>query len=422
MKEHTDQPNILFVLMDDMGYGDMGCFGSPMIRTPVMDRLAESGAVFTQMYAAPICSPSRCGLLTGCYAQRVGIPRVLYTDDTIGLTPEFPTIATVLGKQGYRSSCIGKWHLGCCEEHLPTRNGFDEFLGLLVSNDMDPLYLYDDEEIVDRNVDQATLTRMYSERAIDFIMRDDPRPFLCYVAHTMPHIPLHVEEAFRGVSRGGLYGDTIECIDFYLGKILDALEESGRAENTLVIVTSDNGPWFEGSPGPLRGQKFEVYEGGIRVPTVARWPRQLPPGSRIESPVSFHDILPTLYSLAGGNSESLRCDGVDISGCFRGDTVPPDYPPHFYYFNESLNAVRRGKWKLHVARGARSALNTKEMPQLFDLELDEGERYNLAQNFPDITQELVALIESQKRKMGEIQNAGRPNGKAMSLAPYVRGV
>jgi uncharacterized sulfatase len=263
---------------------------------------------------------------------------------------------------------------------------------------------------------------MYSERAIEFIKRSDSRPFFCYLSHTMPHIPLHVEKAFRGVSRGGLYGDTIECIDFYLGKILEALEEAGLADDTLVIVTSDNGPWFEGSPGPLRGQKFEVYEGGIRVPCVARWPGQLEPGRSIHHPVSFHDMLPTLLALAGGDVTGSTCDGVDISDCFRGGTVPSDYPPHFYYFNESLNAVRKGKWKLHVARGARSALNTKEMPQLFDLESDEGERYNLAQNFPEVTEELLTLIEFQKERMGHIENAERPNGKPMSLAPYVRGV
>lgn len=415
------KPNIIFVLMDDMGYGDMGCFGSQLVKTPVMDRIAQDGALFSQMYSAPICSPSRCDLMTGCYAQRVGIPRVLYTDDTIGLTPEYPTIATALGIQGYQSVCIGKWHLGCTEEHFPTRNGFDHFMGLLVSNDMDPLYLYEDETVIDREVDQATLTRRYTDRAIDFVRNRGGDPFFCYLAHTMPHIPLHVEPEFRGVSLGGLYGDTIECIDHHLGRLLDVLEEEGIAEDTLVIVTSDNGPWFEGSAGPLRGGKFEVYEGGVRVPFVARWPQVIKPGTVWDKPVNFRDMLPTLYRFAGGNPSDYACDGVDITPCFQGEPTEREYPPLFYYFNDSLNAVRKGKWKLHVGRFARSALDTKEMPQLFNLEIDEAERYNLAKNYPEITQEMLVLIDRQRESLGEIKNGGRPNGKSMSLTPYSRG-
>jgi len=387
------KPSFVVVFMDDMGYGDMGCFGATAIKTPTMDAVAAEGIKFTQMYsAAPICTPSRCGLLTGRYAQRVGLPRVLFPQDTIGLTGRERTLADYLKTAGYATCCVGKWHLGCLPEHYPTRHGFDHYFGLLYSNDMDPLHLYRDEQAVETEVDQAQLTRRYTEEAVDFITRHAGQPFLLYLAHTMPHIPLHVEEAFRGTSAGGLYGDTIECIDHYLRALLETLAELGIAENTLVVVTSDNGPWFDGSTGGLRGRKFEVFEGGLRMPFVARWPGVIPPASVCDDSASLMDLLPTFAHLAGVELSGERpIDGIDIAPAFTGSPAP-SREAFYYYTCDALNAVRVGKWKLHVAAGAKANI-PPEYPRLYDMEADPGESYSQAANHPEIVEKLRGMIE-----------------------------
>ncbi len=387
------KPNVVIVFMDDMGYGDMGCFGATAIKTPTMDAVAEAGIKFTQMYsAAPICTPSRCGLLTGRYAQRVGLPRVLFPKDTIGLTDREKTLADYLKTAGYATCCVGKWHLGCLPEHYPTRHGFDHYFGLLYSNDMDPLHLYRNEQAVETEVDQAQLTRRYIAEAIDFIAAHADQSFLLYLAHTMPHIPLHVEATFRGTSAGGLYGDTIECIDHYLSVLLAKLEELGMADETFVIVTSDNGPWFDGSTAGLRGRKFEVFEGGIRMPFVARWPGVIPPATVCGDPVSLMDLLPTLAHLAGVElSRERPIDGINIFPAFNGSPAPPR-EAFYYYTCDALNAVRVGKWKLHVAAGAKADI-PPEYPRLYDMETDPGESYNQAAYHPQIVERLRGMIE-----------------------------
>jgi arylsulfatase A-like enzyme len=405
----TGQPNVVLIFMDDMGYGDVGCYGNTVIKTPVMDQIAENGVKFTQMYsAAPICSPSRCGLLTGRYPQKVGIPRVLFPDDICGIKDSDRTVAEYLREQGYVSKCIGKWHLGSRAEHFPTRHGFDEFYGLLYSNDMDPLYLYRDETVVEHEVDQSTVTEKYTNEAIQFIEGNKDRPFFCYIAHTMPHIPLHVPEAFRGKSAGGTYGDTIECIDYYIGKILETLQDHGLEHNTLVMVTSDNGPWYEGSSGGLRGRKFEVYEGGIRMPFVAQWDSLIPAGTVCCEVASLMDVLPTLVRLAGGSVQEGAIDGKDIFSLFLGEGGSP-HEALYFYINDALNAIRVGKWKLHVSAGRGKERKTKEMPQLFDMNIDPGESYNLADRHPDIVHKLIAMMEAFDMTVQPVPNTSRNN-------------
>jgi uncharacterized sulfatase len=392
-----NQPNIILVVMDDMGYGDTECYGPSLMRTPTMKRIGAEGATFSRMYTAPTCSPARAQILTGCYAQRVGIPRVLFPKDTIGLRPEFPTIATHLRAAGYATFMAGKWHLGARPEHFPIRHGFDEYFGLLYSNDMAPLHLYRNETVVEEVVNQAALTRRYSEEVIHFIEANRQQPFFCYLAHTMPHIPLHVEDEFRGRSRCGLYGDTIECIDHYLGQIVATLENHGLSDNTLVIVTSDNGPWYEGSVNGVRGRKFDVYEGGIRVPFVARWPREIPVGVQCREPAHLMDLLPTFLRFAGLPLPAT-VDGLDIGNLFRGEGVSP-HDCIFLYRHNDLDAVIRGKWKLHLKCQRGEYMNPVEYPKLHDLEADPDESYSLTSRHPDIVADLTARIREFDAKL-----------------------
>jgi arylsulfatase A-like enzyme len=391
----TDRPNVVLVFMDDMGYGDMGCYGGSVVETPHMDAVAARGIAFRHMYSpASTCTPSRASLLTGRYAQRVGLPRVLFPHEGEGISDWEVTVPELLRDQGYRTAMYGKWHLGCRPEHNPVRHGFDEFTGLLYSNDMDPVHLYEDEKVVETEVDQAWITKLYTDRAIDFIERHPDEPFLVYLAHTMPHIPLHVEPSFRGQSRGGTYGDTIECIDHHLGRLLDAVQEAGLTENTLVIVTSDNGPWFEGSTGGLRGRKIETWEGGIRMPFVAQWPAQIPPGTVCDEPAAFIDLLPTLAGLAGAAVPDDRpIDGIDIGPALRGDPMPEREALYFFQY-WVLNAVRAGRWKLHVDRHGHPNPDARELPQLFDLASDPEEAYNVANREPEVLARLTDLAES----------------------------
>jgi uncharacterized sulfatase len=410
----TDRPNIVLVFMDDMGYGDMGCFGGTVVQTPRMDQIAERGIKFRHMYSpASTCTPSRASLLTGRYAQRVGLPRVIFPHEGEGLPAWERTLPELLRECGYRTAMYGKWHLGSRPEHNPVRHGFDEFVGLLYSNDMDPVHLYEDEKVIETDVDQAWITKLYTDRAIEFIEQNVGEPFFVYLAHTMPHIPLHVEPAFRGTSRGGTYGDTIECIDFHLGRILDLLSDRGLTENTLVIVTSDNGPWFEGSTGGLRGRKIETWEGGLRMPFVAQWPGQIPAGAVCDEPACFIDLLPTLSTLAGGTVPVDRpIDGIDIGPALFGDAMPGREAIYFFQYWE-LNAVRSGRWKLHVSRHGHPYPDPRELPHLVDLELDPAESYNVANREPEVLARLTSFAErfaaeiAGQRRGAEGRVAGR---------------
>jgi len=421
-------PNFVVIFTDDQGYNDIGCFGSPDIKTPNLDRMAADGMKFTDFYVpAPVCTPSRAALLTGCYPQRVGLPVVLFPNSTIGINSEEITIAELLKPRGYATACIGKWHLGHLPPFLPTRHGFDYYYGLPYSNDMRPtskrpnypaLPLMRNEEVIEENPDQRQLTERYTAQAIQFIKENKGRPFFLYLPHTFPHVPLYVSERFKGTSARGLYGDVIECIDWSTGRILDTLKELGLDDNTLVIFTSDNGPWLVmkengGSAAPLRAGKNTTYEGGMRVPCIMRWPGKIPAGSVCSEIATTMDLLPTFAALAGGTPPTDRTiDGKDIRPLLAG--TPDVKSPHeaFFYYGGggyNLEAVRSGRWKLVFERTLkkefpyrRIAGGGETVPEaLYDLEKDIGEQNNLIADHPDVADRLRALAETMRADLGD---------------------
>jgi arylsulfatase A len=360
--------------------------------------------------AASVCSPSRAALLTGCYAPRVGISRVLFPRDEIGLNPDETTIADILREQGYAAACVGKWHLGHHPEFLPTRHGFDSYFGIPYSNDMDGstdedgvrhfnVPLMRDEEIVERPGVQATLTRRYTDEAVRFIRASGDKPFFLYLPHTMPHIPLHASEEFDGRSERGAYGDVIEEIDASVGRIMDTLAELALDDDTLVIFTSDNGPWLSkkedsGTALPLRDGKFSAYEGGMRVPCVMRWPGVIPPNSTCSQPASTIDFLPTLAGVAGASSPAdVLIDGRDILPLISGKSDSAPHDAIYYYRGERLAAVREGDWKLHLAwtRQPNSDEPEPMPPELYDLRTDVAESRNVAMGRPDVVERLAGI-------------------------------
>ena len=413
-KASTDKPNFIIIFTDDQGYQDVGCFGSPNINTPNLDRMAAEGMKFTDFYvAASICSPSRAALLTGCYPPRVSITKVLFPRDSIGLNPKEVTIADILKAQGYATACVGKWHLGHLRQFLPMQQGFDSYYGIPYSNDMrikrgdksgPPLMR--NEDIIEHPAEQATLTQRYTEESIKFITENKNRPFFLYLPHTMPHVPLFVSGKFKGKSKRGLYGDVIEEIDWSVGRILKTLKELGIDEKTLVLFTSDNGPWLGkkhhgGSALPLRDGKFTTYEGGMREPTIMRWPGEIPEGKVCGEVCGTIDLLPTFARLAGAEPPADRViDGKDIWPLISGR--PRAKSPHkafFYYRGNKLEAVRSGRWKLH----------RKKKTALYDLEIDISEKNNLAAGHPKIVKRLTGVMEKFDR---ELKANARPPGRA----------
>jgi arylsulfatase A len=445
----ADKPNIIVIFADDQGYQDLGVFGSPNIKTPNVDRMAKDGMRFTDFYsAASVCTPSRAALMTGCYPERVGRLGVLFPRDNKGLNPEETTIAKMLKAKGYATACIGKWHLGHKKPFLPTNHGFDTYFGIPYSNDMgiDPkMDLANDihwrndfneekfrklqgrsggppllrgTEVVEFPVDQNTLTKRYTEEAIKFITANKDKPFFVYMPHTMPHIPLYATPQFAGKSEAGLYGDTIEEMDWSVGQILATLNKLGLDKNTLVVYTSDNGPWnlpgnatskvkgnmnrrIGGSALPLRGYKFQQFEGGMREPTVMWWPGHIPAGSVCEEIAGTIDILPTVAAITGAKLPEKKIDGHNILPLLEGKADAKS--PHKAYFYQS-KAVRIGSWKL--LSGARGA-NGKG-PHLYDLSKDIGEKNNVAADNPEIVKELSGALEAFK---AEMKKEGRPAGK-----------
>ena len=423
----TRKPNFIVIFTDDQGYQDLGCYGAPLIKTPNLDQMAAEGMKFTDFYSAcSVCSPSRAALLTGCYPPRVGITQVLFPKNKIGLNPSEITIADLLKAQGYATACVGKWHLGHLPDFLPTRQGFDSYFGIPYSNDMrierdgkkGPPVM-EDEKIVEHPAQQETLTKRYTERAIEFITANRDRPFFLYLPHTMPHIPLYVTKEFEGKSRGGLYGDTIEEIDSGVGEILGTLKKLGIDDNTLVVYTSDNGPWLGlntkknprsmgGSALPLRAGKFSTYEGGMRVPCLAHWPRQVPAGKVCGEVAGTIDLLPTIARLAGAPlPEDRVIDGKDVWPLMSGRLgARSPHEAYYYYRGKSLNAVREGKWKLFRK-------NKKKGPELYDLETDVRERINMADQHPDVVKRLATRMD---RFDAELKANSRPPGKVKDAA------
>lgn len=425
-------PNVVVVFADDHGYADWGEAARRQgFRTPNLDRLAAEGVYLDNFYVAQaVCSASRAALLTGSYPNRVGVTSALDHASAVALNPDEVTVPELLKARGYATAIVGKWHLGARPEHLPLRQGFDEFFGLPYSNDMwphhpstptyyPPLPLYEGERVIERNPDQSQLTARYAGRAVDFIRRNRDRPFFLYLAHSMPHVPLHVSDTFRGRTGRGLYGDVIEELDWSVGQVLDALRDAGIDDRTLVVFASDNGPWrpygdHAGSAGALRGEKGTAFEGGVRVPFLARWPGRLPAGKVVHAPAMAIDLLPTLARLAGAQPPVDRViDGRDIWPLLAGSTDASPHEALYFYWGSGLHAVRSGRWKLHLPHPYRHTVSvghggkpgpTEEREiglSLYDLDADPGERHNLADRHPDVVARLQRVTEQARAELGD---------------------
>jgi arylsulfatase len=452
-KPNTEKPNIVIIFIDDEGYGDVGCYGATGFETPNLDRLASEGMRFTNFYSAqPVCSASRAGLLTGCYPNRIGFSGALFPQDTTGINPAEWTIAEMLKEQGYATACVGKWHLGWQKEFLPLQHGFDEYIGLPYSNDMWPnsnvtgerlsegegrgdypeLPLIVGNEIAERITslkDQDKLTTLYTEKAVDFINRNVKNSFCLYVPHTMGHIPLGVSDKFRGKSEQGLYGDVMMEIDWSVGEIMSALEKNDITDNTIVIFTTDNGPWLNfgnhaGSAGGLREGKTTSWEGGQRVPFIIHWPGKIPAGTVCNKLACAIDLLPTLAGITNGELSENKIDGLDISPLFKGDfQSEPRENILFYHGKNNLNAVRKGNWKLvlpHTYRsyhakpgndgyGGRRIRTVIENPELYNMMRDPGEQYNVIEFYPEKVTEIMAIVEKARKELGDL-NVGLDKG------------
>lgn len=405
--KEESQPNIVLIFCDDLGYGDLRSYGHPTIATPHLSQMAQDGMLFTQFYSAsPACTASRYALLTGRYPVRSGFDWVLYPKSERGLHPQEHTLAEGLKSAGYRTGCFGKWHLGSTQPgFLPLQHGFDTYVGLPYSNDMIPpkwpdIALLSGNDTLMMNPDQATLTGLYTQSAIDFIKADPTAPFFVYLPFAMPHVPLHPGAAFAGRSKAGIYGDVVEEIDDAVGRIRSALQEAGLSENTLMLFTSDNGPWIikgpkGGSAGHLRDGKGSTWEGGMRVPGIVCWPGKIAPGQVQRTPANTMDWYTTLLGLAGQPLPAGRpVDGQDLGPLLRGDTLAER--PFFYYGpGNQLQAVRKGAWKLHRITSSQTGIDYFEgkLPLLFNLEEDPGERFDRSDEFPGVVAELEGLMD-----------------------------
>jgi arylsulfatase A-like enzyme len=428
--EQPAKPNFVFVYLDDAGYGDFGCYGNAVIRTPNIDRMAVEGTRFTDFYVAQaVCSASRTALLTGCYPNRLGILGALNPQSKNGISDREKTIGDVLKSRGYATAIYGKWHLGHHPQFLPTRHGFDDYFGLPYSNDMvqrpnnkyPPVPVFSGDKVIESNPDMNRLTGRYTEHAVKFIREHKDGPFFLYVPHTMPHVPLGAGDNFRGKSKAGLYGDVIEEIDWCVGQILATLKECGLEDRTMVMVSSDNGPWLNygnwaGTAGPLREGKGTSWDGGVREPFVVRWPGQVPAGRVCHEPLMTIDILPTLARLAGADLPTLPIDGKDAWSLLHGDAgARSPHEAYFFFWNRGLEAVRSGRWKLHFPHEYRTLdgnppgndgkpgryVQARTDLALYDLEADIGEKVNVAGKRPDVVKRLETLADAMRDDLGD---------------------
>jgi len=421
-------PNIVILFVDDLGYGDLGCYGHPTIRTPNLDRMAAEGMRFTDFYsAAPVCTPSRAALLTGRYAVRSGMAsekrRVLFPNSTGGLPAGETTLAEALKGKGYATACIGKWHLGWQRQYLPRQNGFDYYFGLPYSNDMDRLPtaggpsgsltpkvewwnvpLLRNDDIIERPADQHTLTKRYTEEALGFIKRSRDKPFLLYLPYTMVHVPLFASKGYAGKSLRGLYGDTLEEIDDSVGQILEALRKQKLAKNTLVFFTSDNGPWLiqklaGGSAGLLREGKGSTWEGGMREPGIAWWPGKIKPGVVTSAQACTMDLFTTSLALAGASLPTDRpIDGVDMRPILFG-TGSGNRDTFFYYRDTEVYAARKGRFKAHFTTKSsygQDPIVKHDPPLLFDLASDPSEQFDVAARHPGVVAEIRREVDRHR--------------------------
>jgi arylsulfatase A-like enzyme len=432
------QPNFIVIFTDDLGYGDLSCFGNPTIKTPHLDKMAQEGQKWTQFYvAAPICTASRAGLLTGRYPIRNGMTSakraVLFPNSPGGLPQQEVTIAEVLKQKNYATAAIGKWHLGHLPQHLPNTQGFDYYYGIPYSNDMDfvkgapsywhqtadpnyysdPKYfnvpLLENGKQIERPVDQNTITKRYTEKAIEYIKQHKNQPFFIYLAHSLPHIPLFAHKDFVGKSTQGLYGDVIEEIDWSVGQILETLRAQKLAENTIVVFSSDNGPWLAfkthgGSAGPLRAGKGTTFEGGQRVPTIFWGPKQVQPGIINEMGATL-DLINTFAAMADAPLPTDRkMDGYNLAPVLTGQSLESPRKEFFYWTRAKLHAARLGKWKLHIAQRPpvdyRKATDL-EQPELYNLHADISEKYDRAKAMPEKVEALKTLIATHQADVAD---------------------
>ncbi len=460
------KPNLVIINADDLGYGDIGPFGSTLNRTPNLDRMAKEGRRLTTFYGAPVCSPSRAALMTGCYPKRaLPIPHVLFPANPIGLSPSEVTVAEVLKSRGYTTCIIGKWHLGDQPEMLPTRQGFDQWFGLPYSNDMGPaadgvkssfgdplpadgknpqppLPLMRGETVTQRvyAVDQTRLVARYTEEALRFIRAHKNERFFLYLAHNAVHFPIYPGDPFRGKSANGLYGDWVEEVDWSVGEVLNVLRSEGLAEKTFVLFTSDNGGTPRAVNRPLRGFKGSTWEGGMREPTIAWWPGKVPAGTSSDAISGMFDLLPTFAALAGAAVPSDRkLDGADIRSVLMGDANASGPHEVFYYFRGlELEAVRDREWKLVLPAAtaneagktnaktkakakAKAAAKTANAPLLFNLKTDIGESTDVAAQHPEVVARLQKLVEKMKDDLGTtgFGPGCRPLGKVDNPQPLI---
>ena len=424
-KNKSEQPNFIFIYADDLGYGDLGCYGNPTIKTPNLDLMASKGVKFTQFYvASPVCTPSRAALMTGCYPKRVGLHKgVLFPASTTGLNPKEITIADMLKKKGYHTACVGKWHLGHQAEFLPVSNGFDHFFGMPFSNDMSKkeqlkygrknykyqLPVMSGKDTLELDPDQTQICKRLTKDAVSFIKKNKKNPFFLYMAHPMPHIPVYASEDFQGKSVRGEYGDAVEEMDWSVGQIINTLKKLKLDKNTIVVFSSDNGPWLPfkthgGSAGPLRNGKGTTWEGGMREPCIMWWPGKIPEGKVCTKVTSTMDILPTFATFANAKLPAgLKIDGTDISDLLLNpDKKLNEERPFFYYAKMGeIEGVRLGAWKYKKNKG---------VDELYNIEEDISEKYNLASENEDKVTELKKLMldfdekmDAEAREVGSIK-------------------
>ena len=421
----STKPNIILINCDDLGYGDLGCYGSKINPTPALDRLAAEGMRFTDFYmASSICTPSRAGMLTGCYPQRISMNRVLFPGDNEGLHPDEETIASMLKREGYTTALIGKWHLGDQPEFLPTNFGFDHYYGIPYSNDMGrqtceetpgwagpdgpaPLPLVLNEAVIEEQPDQACLTERYVEQSVRF-MRERvaaDEPFFLYFAHMHVHLPIYTPERFMANSQNGRYGAAVAEIDWAWDRLDHELTRLGITDDTIVLFTSDNGSRAGGEGGsnaPFRGTKFTTWEGGFRLPLIARWPGRIPAGTECRELAASIDLLPTIANWTGAMPQTDRpADGIDIGSLFGAETGSSPRETFAYFSNGNLCAVRKGKWKLHLCRRGEWGQQFDAVRELYDLQADPGESSNACTDHPEVVAGLTETAEHCRQDLGD---------------------
>ena len=455
-KTDTNPPNVVVIFMDDMAYADIGPFGAKKFPTPHLDRMAKEGRKFTDFYVTQaVCSASRAGLLTGCYNVRVGILGALGPKSTHGINSREITLAELCKQRGYATACFGKWHLGHHKEFLPLQHGFDEYFGIPYSNDMWPYHpgvrhlpmaerlkkwphlpLIEGNQVINPKVtgkDQEQITTQLTERSVRFIEKNKDKPFFLYVPHPMVHVPLYVSDKFKGKSKAGLFGDVMMEVDWSVGQILETLRKHKLDKNTLVIFTSDNGPWLSygdhaGSAGPLREGKGTMFDGGCRESALMWWPGTIPAGSECATPAMTIDLLPTVAELIGARLPKHPIDGKSIVHLLKGTSDTSPHEAYYFYYGRQLQAIRMGKWKLHFPHGYRTMAGrpggTDGIPTrysqakiglaLFDMEKDIGETTDVKAKHPDIVKQLQALGEKMRKELGDNGRSGtglRPPGQ-----------